>query len=121
MTTQFMALPPDKTIVDALAYIRQHAHEMDVIYYLYVVDEKSTLLGVINLRELLSTEIFTPLETIMTTRVITAKIDDHAEDLADLFGKYGFRAIPVVDDENRIHGVVRFKALLEILAPHLGQ
>jgi len=121
MTTQFMALPPDRTIVDALAYIRQHAHEMDVIYYLYVVDEESRLLGVINLRQLLSTEIFTPLETIMTTRVITAKIDDHAEDLADLFGKYGFRAIPVVDEEYRIHGVVRFKALLEILAPHLGQ
>jgi Mg/Co/Ni transporter MgtE len=76
---------------------------------------------VVNLRELLSHEIFTPLERIMTTRMVTAKINEEAEDLADMFGKYGFRAIPVVDDDGRIKGVIRFKALLEILAPHLGR
>jgi len=121
MTYQFMSLSPDKTIVDALAYIRQNADETDVIYYLYVVDSQSKLLGVVNLRELLSHEIFTPLERIMTTRLITARIDDKAKDIAGLFAKYGFRAIPVVDEENRIQGVVRFKALLEILAPYLGK
>jgi magnesium transporter len=121
MTTEFMALPPDKTIVDALAYIRQHADEVDVIYYIYVIDQDSKLLGVVNLRELLSHEIFTPIERIMTTRMVTAKIDEESEELADMFGKYGFRAIPVVDDEGRIRGVIRFKALLEILAPHLGR
>ncbi len=57
----------------------------------------------------------------MTTRVVTAKIDEEAEDLADTFGKYGFRAIPVVDDENRIKGVIRFKTLMQIVAPHLGK
>jgi len=57
----------------------------------------------------------------MATRLITAKLDDEAEDLADLFAKYGFRAIPVVDEENHIKGVIRFKALQEILAPHLGK
>ncbi len=121
MTTQFMALPPDRTIVEALAHIRRHANEMDVVYYLYIVDDQGRLLGVTNLRELLSTEIFTPLEQIMTSRVITARIDDGPKDLAKLFAKYGFRGVPVVDGENRIAGVVRFKALLEILAPHLGK
>lgn len=121
MTTQFMALPPDKTIVEALAHVRRHANEMDVVYYLYIVDNQGKLLGVTNLKELLSNEIFTPLEQIMTTRVITARIDDGPQDLANLFGKYGFRGIPVVDGEDRIAGVVRFKALLEILAPHLGK
>jgi magnesium transporter len=121
MTTQFMALGPDKTIVDALAHIRQNAGDVDVIYYIYVVDEDGKLLGVTNLRELLSNEIFTPLDRIMTTRLITANLDEEAEDLADVFGKYGFRAIPVVDDEQHIKGVIRFKALLEILAPHLGR
>ncbi len=121
MTTQFVALSPDKTVVDALAYIRQNVDKIDAIYYAYVVDEDSRLLGVVNLRELLAHEIFTPLERIMTTRLITAKVDDDAKDLADLFAKYGFRAIPVVDEENRIKGVIRFKALQEILAPHLGK
>ncbi|MDD3472081.1 MAG: CBS domain-containing protein [Syntrophaceae bacterium] len=121
MTTQFITLSPNKTIVEALAHIRQNAEDMDVIYYIYVVDEESRLLGVVNLRELLSQEIFTPLSEIMTTRLITAKLDDPAKDLAYLFAKYGFRGVPVVDDENHIAGVVRFKALLEILAPHLGK
>jgi len=121
MTTEFVALQPDDTIVDALAYIKQNADEIDVIYYIYVVDEQTRLLGVINLRELLSHEIFTPLERIMTTRVISTQLDDDASHVANLFAKYGFRAIPVLDDENRIQGVVRFKALMEILAPHLGR
>lgn len=121
MTTQFMSLPPESTILDALAYIRKNAEEMDVIYYVYVVDADSKLLGVVSLRQLLSTEIFTLLESIMSERLVTAKIDDQAKDLADLFAKYGFRAIPVVDDETRIQGAVRYKALLEILAPHLGR
>jgi CBS domain-containing protein/sporulation protein YlmC with PRC-barrel domain len=121
MSTRFLALPPDSTIVDALAHIKQNARKIDVIYYIYVVNEESGLLGVVNLKELLSTEIFTPLESIMTTRLITVKIDEEAEDLAGLFAKYGFRAIPVVDEQNRIQGVIRFKALLEILAPYLGR
>ncbi|MBM3298910.1 MAG: magnesium transporter, partial [Deltaproteobacteria bacterium] len=121
MTTQFLTVGPDATIVDALAHIRRNVEEIDVIYYMYVIDDDSRLIGVVNLRELLSNEIFTPVERIMTTRVITARIDDKAHDLASLFGKYGFRGIPVVDDENRIQGVVRFKALMEILAPYLGK
>ncbi len=121
MTTQFMALSPDQTIVDALNYIRKNANEMDVIYYVYLVDKDSQLLGVVSLRDLLSNEIFTPLSQIMTTRVITARVNDSAKELAKCFSKYGFRGIPVVDEENRIQGVVRFKALLDILAPHLGK
>lgn len=121
MTTQFITLSPNKTIVEALAHIRKHAEDMDVIYYIYVVDDEARLLGVINLRELLTNEIFTPLCDIMTTRLITVRIDDPAKDLAYLFAKYGFRGVPVVDDENHIAGVVRFKALLEIVAPHLGK
>jgi magnesium transporter len=121
MTTQFMTLTPDKTILDALAFIRQNANDMDVIYYVYIVDEENRLLGVTNIRELLSHDIFTSIDRIMTTRVITVGLDDDSGHLANLFGKYGFRGIPVVDEDNRMKGVVRFKALLEILAPHLGK
>ena len=121
MTTQFVALSPDSAILDALAHIKKNADKIDVIYYTYVVDAESRLLGVVNLRELLSNEIFTPLERIMAKRLITAKLDDPSKDLAGLFAKYGFRAIPVVDEENHIKGVIRFKALQEILAPHLGK
>jgi magnesium transporter len=121
MTNRFLALGPNQTIVDALAHIRQKADDVDVIYYVYILDRESHLLGVVNLRELLSNEIFTPLERIMTSRLMTAKIDDDAGTLADMFGKYGFRAIPVTDEENHMKGVIRFKTIMEIVAPHLGK
>ncbi len=121
MTTQFVALSPDTTIVEALAYLKQNADKIDVIYYIYVTNAASELLGVITLKELLTHEIFTPLGRIMTTRLITAKLDDEADTVADLLGKYGFRAIPVVDEQNRLQGVIRFKTILEIVAPHLGK
>lgn len=121
MSTQYLTVTPDTPIIDALAHIRRNAEEVDVIYYIYVVDSEGRLLGVVNLRELLSHEIFTPVERIMTTRMITASLDDKAKDLADLFAKYGFRGLPVVNDEGKIEGVIRFKALLEILAPYLGK
>ena len=121
MTTQYLTVTPNTPIVDALAYIRKNAEEVNVIYYIYVVDDDGRLLGVVNLRELLSHEIFTPVGRIMTTRMVTARIDDKAEDLADMFAKYGFRGMPVVDDDGKIKGVIRFKALLEILAPYLGK
>lgn len=121
MTTEFVALPPDKTIVEALAYLKQNATEIDVIYYIYVINEANELLGVVTLKELLTNEIFTPLSRIMTGRLITAKLDDDADKVADLLGKYGFRAVPVVDDDNHLKGVIRFKTILEIVAPHLGK
>jgi CBS domain-containing protein/sporulation protein YlmC with PRC-barrel domain len=121
MTTEFVALRPDTTIVEALAYLKRNAENIDVIYYIYVVNEADELLGVVTLKELLTNEIFTPLSTIMTTRLITAKLDDDADKVADLLGKYGFRAVPVVDDEHHLEGVIRFKTILEIVAPHLGK
>jgi magnesium transporter len=78
-------------------------------------------LGVVTLRELLSNEIFTPLERIMTTRLISVKLDDDDHVLVDLFAKYGFRAIPVVDDNGKLIGVVRYKTILDIMAPRLGR
>jgi CBS domain-containing protein len=121
MTTQFISASPDKTIVDVLAHIRNTAQEVDAIYYAYVVDKEDRLLGVVSLKDLLSNEIFTPMERIMTTRLVTADLEDSAATLARLFAKYGFRALPVVDRDNHIKGVIRFKALLEILAPYLGR
>jgi magnesium transporter len=121
MSTRLVSLGANRTILDALAYIKDRAGDIDVIYYIYIVDRDSRLLGVTNLRELLSNEIFTPLDRVMSTRLITARVDASAKDLVHLFGKYGFRAIPVVDEEGRLQGVVKFKALLDLLAPYIGR
>jgi CBS domain-containing protein/sporulation protein YlmC with PRC-barrel domain len=121
MTTQYITASPDMPIVDLLSDIRKSAKEIDAIYYAYITDHDGHLMGVASLKDLLSNEIFTPVERIMTTRLVTADLEDSAAKLARVFAKYGFRALPVVDEDNRIKGVIRFKALLEILAPYLGR
>jgi magnesium transporter len=120
MTTSFFSQPPEATIGQALEALRREAGDLDVIYYIYIEDHRGRLIGAVNLRELLTSDPRAPLETIMVGRLVTAALDDEKSDIADLFAKYGLRALPVVDQEGRIHGVIRFKSLLEAVAPHLG-
>jgi magnesium transporter len=119
MTTSFFSQPPNVTVTQALETLRREASDLDLIYYTYVEDQYGHLLGVLNLRELLTSAPEAPLESIMEKRVVSAGLEDKKSDIADIFAKYGLRAIPVLDAEGRIHGVIRFKALLEAVAPHL--
>jgi Mg/Co/Ni transporter MgtE len=120
MTPSFFSQPPQATVEQALEALRREAGDLDVIYYIYVEDSQGQLVGAVNLRELLTSDPQSSLESIMVRRVVTAALDDKKSDIADLFAKYGLRALPVVDKEGRIHGVIRFKSLLEAVAPHLG-
>jgi len=119
MTTSFFSQPPLATVNQALEALRREASDLDVIYYIYVEDQQGQLVGAVSLRELLTSDPQAPLESIMVKRVVFTTLDDKQSDIADLFVKYGLRALPVVDNEGRIHGVIRFKSLLEAVAPHL--
>ncbi|MCX5841487.1 MAG: CBS domain-containing protein [Deltaproteobacteria bacterium] len=121
MTTAFLSFTPSVTTGETIKAIRDGAEDMDLIYYVYVTDEDSHLLGVISLRDLLVTEPETRLSDIMDTRVVAVNLDEEKDKIASHFVKYGMIAIPVVDKENRIKGTIIFKNLLEIIAPHLGQ
>jgi len=94
---------------------------MDTIHYLYVVDGEEHLLGVISLREILIADPMTLLQDLMDDRVVAVSLDEEKDEIADQFAKYGITALPVVDPDNRIEGVILFKNLLEVVAPHLGK
>jgi magnesium transporter len=121
MTTSFLTLRPQATARDALELVRAQAEDVDVITYVYLTDEDEHLFGVAGLRELLTAPPQTQLSDLMDTRVMSVGLEEGKDEIADLFGKYGFTAIPVVDEQNRIRGVISFKNLLEIVAPHLGK
>jgi magnesium transporter len=121
MTTAFLSFTPSVTAGETINAIREGAEDMDLIYYAYVTDEDSRLLGVVSLRDLLLAEPETPLAEIMDTRVVAVSLDEEKDQIASHFAKYGMMAIPVIDEENRIKGAIIFKNLLDIIAPHLGQ
>ncbi|HON23072.1 MAG TPA: CBS domain-containing protein [Syntrophales bacterium] len=121
MTTAIIQLPPAWTVEEALAKIRAEAEDMDFIYYIYVIDEEERLLGMLSLKELLTAPAGTRLGDIMDQRVVSVSLDEDKDEIAEQFAKYGLLAIPVVNGEERIKGVIPFKNLLEIVAPHLGK
>ena len=111
VTRTFLAFPGDMTVDDAYEAFRREAHDRDVIMYVYVVGEDNHLEGVIDIRELLKAEPEQLLKDIMAKNVISVEPDDAKDDVIDVFKRYLFRAIPVVDKQDRIIGIVRIKDL----------
>ena len=121
MTTGFLGLAPSERAGRALELLREQAPDLDVIYYIYVEDDAGRLLGVVNLRDLLSADPGESLGSLMVTRLVAVDLEAEPDEVAELFAKYGFRALPVLDKQGRVHGIIRFKALIEAVAPHLGR
>lgn len=111
VTHTYLAFPGDLTVNDAFRRFRAEAHDSDVIMYIYIVAEDKLLEGVIDIRELLQAQPDQLLKDIMVKNVISIDYDDAKEDVIELFKRYYFRAIPVVDPQDRLLGVIRFKDL----------
>ena len=121
MTTSYLSFRPSMTVKETLERFRQEAADIEMVYYVYVTDDEEHLLGVVTLRDLILADQDKKLEELMDERVISVKLDDNDDTIAEQFAKYGVTAIPVVDENDRMHGTIIFKNLLEVVAPHLGQ
>ncbi|PKN20355.1 MAG: hypothetical protein CVU71_00755 [Deltaproteobacteria bacterium HGW-Deltaproteobacteria-6] len=121
MTTSYLSFSPQTTVREALEEFRREAADVDLVYYVYVTDEDERLLGVISLRDLILADADQILEDIMDERVVSVKLDDKHDVIAEQFAKYAVTAIPVVDEQEKMHGTIIFKNLLEVVAPHLGK
>lgn len=93
---------------------RHAAKGKDVVMYIYVTDEKDKLCGVIDIRELLQSDLEARLDDIMTTSVISLNPNNTLTDASEMFNRYSFRAIPVVDDEDKILGAVSYRDIMEL-------
>lgn len=114
MSQDFLAMPKEILVSEALTKIRQSALEPESISYLYVVNDNGrTLQGVVDLRELILAEDQLPLGDIMITPVVTAEEDDVQEDLTEMFAKYHYRMIPVVDSQDHILGIIQYNDVMK--------
>ena len=108
-STQQIIKRPSETIVrDVINNYREVAGDMDVIMYVYVVNEENILQGVVDLRELIAAEPEKTLGEIMTDSIISLNPDDTLQDAVDMFFRYSFRAIPITDENDYMLGVVSF-------------
>jgi len=119
MTTEFVTLPRDLTVGEALARLREMAETPNMIYYLYVVEGEGSwkLVGVIALRSLILSDPSFPLAAVMRTELQVAHADDNADDVAQKIAEYNLLALPVVDELGDILGIVTVDDAIELLLP----
>jgi magnesium transporter len=118
MTSEFLDFTADMTVQDVLANLRLVAPEIDFIYYIYVVDNDDRLLGVLSLKRLLTSAYDTRLEEIMNRKVKSVRLDTEEKEIAGMISKYDFIAVPVVDDEGRVKGVITIDDVFDLLVPN---
>ena len=115
MTSEFAALPEDKTAADAVELLRGLDEDFESVRYVYLSDEGNKLSGVVTLNALIVAEPETPLADICTREVITASPEDDQEDVAEDIAKYNLLAMPVVADDGHLLGIVTVDDALDVL------
>lgn len=120
MTTEFIALPVSMTVEQVIARLRETKPDAETIYYLYVVDEQDHLVGVLSIRSLLISPPETPISQLMRTDVVTVAADTSADDVAGALVKYDLLAVPVIEEDGRLVGIVTIDHLIDLLLDKFG-
>jgi magnesium transporter len=114
MNPHVFALNEDMTVGEAITEL-QSARDVEMVFYLYVVDERRHLVGVVSLRRLLLVSPETPLKRIMTADLLSVRVDTDQEEVARLVASYNLLAIPVVDEENKLVGVITVDDVIDVI------
>jgi magnesium transporter len=114
MTTEFFALPEDATAQATIQRL-QLATDAEMVFYIYVTDKDERLVGVLSLRRLLTAHPTTPLKNIATRDVISVTVDMDQEEVARQVASYNLLAIPVIDNDNRLVGIITVDDVVDVI------
>jgi Mg2+ transporter MgtE len=117
MTTEYVAISPDLTAEHAIRVLRETADEAEIVVYVYVTDKDDRLVGVFSLQDLVLAKPETPVTEFMHHRVVSVNLRDSQEQVAQAVAKYNLLAVPVIDDQGRLHGIVTADDALDKIIP----
>lgn len=117
MTTEYVSVFPNMTAAQAIEHLRKVGEDAELIYYVYVTDEQDHLIGVFSLSDLIVAQPKTPITDFMHKRVVSVELDTKQDEIAQTVAKYNLIAVPVVDSENRLHGIVTADDALDKILP----
>lgn len=115
MTAEYVGLKKTMTVEEAFAYIRRHGVDKETIYTCYVMDEKRTLEGVVTVKDLLMNPYDARLEDIMDPNVIKTVTTEDQEEVVEAFHKYDLLSLPVVDQEDRLVGIITIDDVVDVM------
>ena len=117
MTTDYAWARLDDTAAKAIERLREQEEEAETVYYIYVVDRSERLRGVFSLRDLLMTPPDKKVRDFMTEHPISVRTDASEEDITDVIAKYNLIALPVVDEEGELHGIITIDDAIDLVLP----
>ena len=115
MTIEYVELRKSMTVKEALAHLKKIGLDKETIYTCYVTDRKRTLHGIVSLRKLVVSDDDVLIEDLMESDAIFVNTHDDQETVANVFKKYGFLALPVVDKENRLTGIITIDDIVDVM------
>lgn len=115
MTIEYVDLKKDMTVKEALEHIKETGINKETVYTCYVLDKNRKLEGIVSLRKLVTSDEDEIIEDIMHTDIIYVHTHDDQESVANVFIKYGFLALPVVDKENRLTGIITVDDIMDVM------
>ncbi|HEY8667170.1 MAG TPA: magnesium transporter, partial [Tepidisphaeraceae bacterium] len=116
MTTQVTSLPEDLTVEQAIIELRRFSEEMEQMFYVYVVDRRGHLIGVLSMRDLILARPSKTLNQIMRPNVTSVPATMDQEEVARIMRKYGYLAMPVVDNRNRLLGIITVDDMVDVIS-----
>jgi CBS domain-containing protein/sporulation protein YlmC with PRC-barrel domain len=119
MNTNFIFARENQTTGEVMTIVQAESKQAELLYYVYVVDVEERLKGIVTLRQLLSEKPDTIIADIMTENPISVEIDTNIKRVAQIFFKYDFLAVPVVDEERRIQGIISSRDAMESVFPEI--
>jgi magnesium transporter len=117
MTTEYVAIAPDLTTAQAIQVLRETAREAETFFYVYIIDPQGKLLGVLSLSDLILAQPETMITEFMHTRIVSVNVLEDQDEVAQLVSRYNLLAIPVVDDNDVLQGIVTADDALDKIIP----
>ena len=115
MTTGYIQINEYMTAKEAISHMREYAEDAETIYYVYVVDNEERLVGVLSLRELILARDSSIVKDLMSENIISVFVDEDREEAVRLVSKYNLIAIPVIDREHRLKGIITVDDIIDVM------
>lgn len=115
MTTEYVSVLENSTVRSAMTVLRNEAPNAETIYYIFVVDDRHHLTGVISLRDLIISDEDTLIRDIMNERVVYVKVTEDQEEVAQIMKDYNFLAIPVVNENQELQGIITVDDIIDVI------
>ncbi|EFS17116.1 MULTISPECIES: magnesium transporter [Staphylococcus] len=115
MTTEYISLKTTTPVKEALMHVKEQAPDAETIYVIFAVNEAGQLVGVLSLRDLITAENDSYIEDVMSERVISVNVADDQEDVAQVIRDYDFIAVPVVDYQTHLLGIITIDDILDVM------